>query len=417
MAISDKVKKLSEAHQGKGYDYSEAVYVDAATKVGVKCPQHGVFWQLPSNHLKGSGCPHCAKRDRWKGSFKQQCKELGIDYWRALKRREAGMSEWKILAEGYVRSEKVTKTAVTVAGVFYPSIRAACTALRPPASETTIERWIGKGMAPEDAFQRVPNPGYRDGLIYCVTHIDSGARYVGLTIQTLARRWEDHQEQAAAGHIQGELSLHAAIRLHGADAFSIEQIDAGCTKVDLEAKERLWIGRLGTMAPSGFNLDPGGVSGGSSAKPVSLDGVHYRSVGEAAQALAEQKGISLHAASKRLSAGRVHIKTPAKPGESLVKTKAYKAWSAMVHVTTNPRSKDHVAGVTLHAPWRTFEAFLADVGQPASPELCFARKDKSQGFTPENCCWMTKSEASKINAAHMKAEGRLTGRKPKVAKA
>lgn len=410
MALSEKVQRLADAHQDKGYDYSDTVYVDFTTKVGVRCPEHGVFWQLPYNHAKGRGCPDCAKRNRWKDSFKQQCKDLGIDYWRALKRREAGMPDEKILAEGYVRSQKVTITAVTVHGVNYPNIRSAHLALNPVASEATIERWIAKGMTPENAFSRVPNPGFRRGVIYCVTHRDSGKRYVGLTIQTLERRWQDHQEQAAAGHIQGEHSLHAAIRQCGADAFSVEQIDAGRTKVDLEAKERLWIDRMGTLAPAGFNLDPGGVSGGSNAKPVSLDGVHYRSVGEAAQALAEQKGISLHAAKKRLSKGRVHIKTPAKPGESLVNTKAYKAWSSIKHVATNPNSRDHIAGVSLHEPWRTFEGFLADAGQPPSPELCFARKDKSQGFTPENCCWMTKSEASKINAAHMKAEGRLTGR-------
>lgn len=28
--------------------------------------------------------------------------------------------------------------------------------------------------------------------------------------------------------------------------------------------------------------------------------------------------------------------------------------------------------------------------------------DKSQGFYPENCSWLTKSEASKINAEFMK---------------
>ena len=411
MSLSEKVQRLADAHQGKGYDYSGAVYVNAATKIGVKCPEHGVFWQLPSNHIKGSGCPHCAKRERLKGTFKQQCKELQIDYWRALKRREAGMPEEKILAEGYVRSQKVTNTAITVSGVFYPSIRAACLVLRPPGNETTIERWVRKGMAPEEAFRRVPNPGYRNGVIYCVTHKDSGKRYVGLTVQTLARRWQDHQEQAAAGNIQGEHSLHAAIRQCSADAFSVEQIDAGRTKVDLEAKERLWIDRMGTLAPAGFNLDSGGVSGGSNAKPVVVDGVQFRSVGEAALAIAEMKGISLDAAKRRLRKGRLHVKKLAKPGESMVQTKVYKAWSFIVHGATNPKSRDYIAGVALHEPWRTFEVFLADVGQPTGPGLSFARRDKTMGFIPGNCCWMTKSDASKINAAHMKAEGRLTGRR------
>lgn len=339
--------------------------------------------------------------------------EAGVDYWRALKRREAGMSEEKIFATGYVRSQKVTPTAMTVHGVFYPSIRAACAALSPPASETTIERWIKSGTAPEAAFMRVPNPGYRNGIIYSVTHRATGKRYVGLTVQSLERRWKYHQEQAAAGHIKGEASLHAAIREHGAEAFEVCQIDGGTTKLDLEAKERRWIAALGTLAPHGFNLDPGGVSGGSNARPVVLDGVKYGSVGEAALAVQAMYGVTEAAAKKRIAKGRVHIRKPARPGESLVKTKEYKAWSSIVYGLLRPGSKSYVGDLGMEPAWRDFAAFHAEVGNAPGPEYCFARKDKKQGFYRSNCCWMTKSEASRINFAYMKAAGRLTGRPKK----
>ncbi len=348
------------------------------------------------------------------GSFKQRCKELGIDYWRALKRREAGMPEEKIFAEGFVRSQKVTSTAVSVNGVFYPSIKAACDVLKPPASGTTIERWIKGGTSPEDAFARVPNPGYRNGIIYCITHTATGKRYIGLTVQSLERRWKYHLEQAAAGFIKGHASLHAAIREFGADAFTIAKIDSGTTKLGLELKEREWIAALDTLAPAGFNLDPGGVSGGSSAKPQTVDGVRFASTGLAVAYIADKYGISEHAAKKRLLVGRIDVRKPAKPGASLVKSKAYKAWSAIIHGAMNPASKDYQPNVDLHHAWRLFDVFLADVGHPADPESCFARVDKSKGFEPSNCRWMSKSEASQINAAYMKATGRLTGRPARV---
>lgn len=54
------LKKCKEVH-GDKYDYSLATYVDAHTKVKIKCKNHGVFEQLPLNHLAGSGCPYCCE--------------------------------------------------------------------------------------------------------------------------------------------------------------------------------------------------------------------------------------------------------------------------------------------------------------------------------------------------------------------
>ena len=52
------IKKAKEVH-GDKYDYSKVVYVNNSTKVCVICPEHGEFWQIPANHLKGQGCPVC----------------------------------------------------------------------------------------------------------------------------------------------------------------------------------------------------------------------------------------------------------------------------------------------------------------------------------------------------------------------
>ena len=43
------------------YDYSKTQYVNKREKVCITCPIHGDFWQEASSHLKGCGCPKCAK--------------------------------------------------------------------------------------------------------------------------------------------------------------------------------------------------------------------------------------------------------------------------------------------------------------------------------------------------------------------
>lgn len=266
---------------------------------GVTCPLHGKFQQTPNNHLRGSGCPECARESLKEGTFKRKCEKMGIDYWRALKRRQAGMSDEKILSEGYVRATREVGS-VTVHGKTFPNMEEAVRALSPPASSATISRWIASGVTPEEAFSRVPNPGYGDGIVYVVTHGSSNKQYVGITVQSLDRRWKYHLDQARAGHIENERSLHAAIREFGADKFIIEQIDTGSSKGSLEAKERKWIKELGTLVPHGFNISTGGTSGGSNSRSVTVDGITFPSVNAATEHVAQTRQISLYAAAVRI---------------------------------------------------------------------------------------------------------------------
>ena len=52
------VEKANYIHHNK-YDYSKVNYIDSKTKICIVCPEHGEFWQLPTNHLRGKGCPQC----------------------------------------------------------------------------------------------------------------------------------------------------------------------------------------------------------------------------------------------------------------------------------------------------------------------------------------------------------------------
>lgn len=46
---------------GDKYDYSKVEYKGGDVKVCIICPEHGEFWQLPFNHLRGNQCPKCNK--------------------------------------------------------------------------------------------------------------------------------------------------------------------------------------------------------------------------------------------------------------------------------------------------------------------------------------------------------------------
>ena len=55
------IYRAKEAH-GNKYNYDKVEYIVAIKKVIIKCPTHGQFLQLPSNHLKW-GCKKCAILD------------------------------------------------------------------------------------------------------------------------------------------------------------------------------------------------------------------------------------------------------------------------------------------------------------------------------------------------------------------
>ena len=59
MTLKDFITKAREKHTDK-YDYSKVDYVNGTTKVCIICPEHGEFWQMPSNHLSNHGCPKCS---------------------------------------------------------------------------------------------------------------------------------------------------------------------------------------------------------------------------------------------------------------------------------------------------------------------------------------------------------------------
>ena len=59
LTIEEFIERANKKH-GDRYDYSKAYYKNAHTKVEITCRFHGSFWQRPSEHLSGAGCLACS---------------------------------------------------------------------------------------------------------------------------------------------------------------------------------------------------------------------------------------------------------------------------------------------------------------------------------------------------------------------
>ncbi|ASP93334.1 GIY-YIG nuclease family protein [Sinorhizobium meliloti] len=96
--------------------------------------------------------------------------------------------------------------------------------------------------------------------------------YVGVTIRSLEDRLSAHLREASrAERSISPHSLGHAIRQElladpaNASRFSIRQLSIHESQTEMLADENIWIEKLGTMAPNGYNLMPGGRSAGGAA--------------------------------------------------------------------------------------------------------------------------------------------------------
>lgn len=92
------------------------------------------------------------------------------------------------------------------------------------------------------------------GCVYLIRS-PTGKGYVGLTKHNAETRWRVHR----AEHRSSTWSaLHAAMRKHGPETFSLETLYESSVWEELLAAECRLIEELGTRAPDGYNLTAGG---------------------------------------------------------------------------------------------------------------------------------------------------------------
>ena len=86
------------------YDYSKFRYYGTHRKSIITCKKHGDFFQSPYTHLKGSGCPTCAREITGYSNWKKNAK----------KRSENGQSSMFYLIECYNETERFLKIGLTI---------------------------------------------------------------------------------------------------------------------------------------------------------------------------------------------------------------------------------------------------------------------------------------------------------------
>ena len=77
-------------------------------------------------------------------------------------------------------------------------------------------------------------------------------------------------------------------------------------------------------------------------------------------------------------------------------TPIYRAWVNMHTRCTNPKATRYSdyggRGITVCKRWASFEAFLADVGNPPTTEHSIDRIDTNGNYEPGNVRWVTHTE-------------------------
>lgn len=100
------------------------------------------------------------------------------------------------------------------------------------------------------------------GEIYCITNLTNGKKYVGQTIVSSLKRWNQHINEAKSTHNHSKSwALNNAIMKYGENNFNVEIIFNNIPINKLDEYEVEQIVKLNTMFPNGYNIRSGGKRG------------------------------------------------------------------------------------------------------------------------------------------------------------
>lgn len=79
LTTEEFIKRAKLTHK-EVYDYSESNYYNQGIKIAIICRTHGVFNQLPMNHIKGYGCKQCTKERKQIAYRERYIKEASVKH-------------------------------------------------------------------------------------------------------------------------------------------------------------------------------------------------------------------------------------------------------------------------------------------------------------------------------------------------
>ena len=64
LTTEEFIEEATTVH-GDRYDYSLVDYKTTMIKINIICKEHGIFEQIPNNHLRGANCEKCARKNKF----------------------------------------------------------------------------------------------------------------------------------------------------------------------------------------------------------------------------------------------------------------------------------------------------------------------------------------------------------------
>ena len=139
---------------GELYEYHKVEYINTKTDVCIVCKIHGEFWQTPTAHLVGHGCPYCSgNAKKWN---KESC--------------EAEAHKYEYFFDYRIKSSGAYNVALRN-GWLYDYV------------------WLKKLPPKPNDYDK------NNKYIYAYEFVEQNAVYVGLTSSIIKRNWQHHNSQ------------------------------------------------------------------------------------------------------------------------------------------------------------------------------------------------------------------------------
>lgn len=195
------------------------------------------------------------------------------------------------------------------------------------------------------------------GIVYCVTRLLDGARYIGITTRPLSERWSAHVSASRRKRSR----FCQAIRSDGRNGFILSVVEEDVPTESLPARERHWIAKLDTFE-AGLNGNRGG-----STCPKRKSGFI-----RTAERLAKESGACLNTARRWVREGSNRSAARVYRGHGATGTRIFNRWH------------DMAAKGGLSPEWRDFGRFSRDIAALATPGHRISRIETAQPWGPEN---------------------------------